>query len=127
MVVVAKIEKEYVVDCSICYADEIDMDFTHWMPYKDLRYRLSDVPKKNILDAALPIEENEDGEVICPYCKQSIQDRYDCNNLDVYYSGPVSIQKDPCFCEASGSTTVYYKCPHLFCGGVFYEDIDWDY
>ena len=79
---------------------------------------------KEIMDIALPWEEDEDGCVICPHCHANLQEELDCNELEIFGDTGRHVTKDPDFCECSSATTVYWKCPH--CEKPIEEYISWD-
>jgi hypothetical protein len=79
---------------------------------------------KDIVTAALDWIEDEDRCVLCPHCNANLQHELDCNELEAFGDSGVSTIKDPCFCESSSATTVYWKCPK--CGKPISEYISWD-
>lgn len=77
---------------------------------------------KHPIDAK-PLEEGEEGEILCPHCHKDITIQYE-NGLDIIDSLPPVTIKDPCFSECSSSQTFYLKCPYCFC--AIEDELDWD-
>lgn len=79
---------------------------------------------EDVINKALPWEEDEDGLLKCPHCHKILQKYYDGCNLETFGDTGIHVRKDPYFCECSSSTTVYWKCPK--CNKPIEEHIDWD-
>ena len=82
------------------------------------------VVEKRIIDESLDWIIDDDGCVLCPHCNENLQEKMDSNSLDVFGDSGICTVKDPCFCESSSSTIVYWKCPR--CGKPISEFISWD-
>ena len=78
---------------------------------------------KEIKKQSLPWQEI-DGILYCPHCNSDLQKMYDNNELKAIGDTGIITYKDPCFCESSSETTVYWKCPK--CSKPIEEFISWD-
>ena len=78
---------------------------------------------EEIKEQALAWEE-VDGLMRCPHCHSNLQEEFDNYELEAFGDSGVNTYKDPCFCESSSETTVYWKCPK--CGKPIEEPISWD-
>lgn len=77
-----------------------------------------------IIEASKPYETGPKLEFLCPHCHTDLDVQYDDQELECLGNNGIRTQKDPCFCESSSATTVYWKCPK--CGGIISEYISWD-